>query len=173
MPGVHNSIGGRTPTRHEGLLRSHSLPWRSSVLVLLLMTAFATATAVPHAELSVEELKARVSSANVGDKAKLCAEIAEKQLTASDKLYASDDVDKAQSALGDVVTFSELARDYSIQSHKHEKQIEITIRAMTRKLNDMLHTLGHEEQTPVRDALKRLERVRDDLLVSMFPKGAK
>jgi hypothetical protein len=124
-------------------------------------------------EPTVEELKARVSSANVADKAKICVEIAEKQLTAADKLYAADEMEKAQSSLTDVVAFSELARDYSIQSHKHQKQTEIAIRTMTRKLNELLHVVGREEQGPLRDAIKHLERVRDDLLAAMFPKGAK
>jgi len=44
---------------------------------------------------------------------------------------------------------------------------------MSRKLTDLLHSLGREEQVPVRDAINRLQRVRDDLLFAMFPKGAK
>ncbi len=44
---------------------------------------------------------------------------------------------------------------------------------MTRKLNDLLHVVGREEQDPLKEAIKRLERVRDDLLLAMFPKGAK
>ncbi|HYM76351.1 MAG TPA: hypothetical protein VE377_10280 [Candidatus Dormibacteraeota bacterium] len=138
----------------------------------LLLTA-ATASAIPREEPTVEELKARISDANVADKARICVQIAEKQLAATDKLYASDEVEKAQPALTDVVAYSELARDYSIQSRKHQKQIEISVRTMTRKLNELLHTLGGEDQRPVRDAINRLERVRDDLLMSMFPKGVK
>jgi hypothetical protein len=170
MFGVHNRIIESLALREE-FICPRSFLWICLTTMLLLITVSSTATADPRDEPTVEELKARVSSANVGDKAKLCAQIAEKQLTEADKLYAAYDIDKAQTTLTDVVTFSELARDYSIQSHKHEKQIEISIRAMTRKLNDLVHSLGHEEQTPVRDAIKRLERVRDDLLMSMFPKG--
>jgi len=143
----------------------------SNVFLLAIVLAGSTATA--RTEPTVEELKARVSSANVGEKAKICVEIAEKQLVATDKLYAADDMEKAQASLTDVVAFSELARDYSLQSHKHQKQIEISIRSMTRKLNDLLHVVGHEEQGPVKEAIKHLERVRDDLLLAMFPKGAK
>jgi hypothetical protein len=44
---------------------------------------------------------------------------------------------------------------------------------MTRKLNEILHVLAHDEEPPVRDAVARLQRVRDDLLAAMFPKGAK
>ena len=141
--------------------------------IFLLAIVLAGSVAAARTEPTVEELKARVSSANVGDKAKICVEIAEKQLAATDKLYADDDMEKAQASLTDVVAFSELARDYSIQSHKHQKQIEISIRSMTRKLNDLMHVVGHEEQGPVREAIKHLERVRDDLLLAMFPKGAK
>jgi hypothetical protein len=44
---------------------------------------------------------------------------------------------------------------------------------MARKLTELMHSLGHDDQAPVQDALNRLQRVRDDLLMAMFPKGAK
>lgn len=141
--------------------------------------AFAAALAVSvsqaagSGEPSIEELKARIAAASVGDRPKICLQIAHRQLVEADKHYEADDPEKAQTALADVVVFSELARDYSIQAHKHEKQTEIAVRGMTRKLNDLLHTIAHDEQPPVEDAIKRLERVRDDLLASMFPKGTK
>ena len=139
------------------------------LLILLLAAGWALARTDP----TVDELKARVSSANVAEKAKICLEIAEKQLNETDREYTTDNIDKAQTSLVDVVSYSELARDYSIQSHKHQKQTEIAIRSMTRKLNDLLHVVGREEQGPLKDAISHLERVRDDLLTAMFPKGAK
>jgi hypothetical protein len=124
-------------------------------------------------EPSVEQLKTRLSTANIGDRPKICLQIARQQLAESAKLYAAADTDKAQAALTDVVTYSEQARDYSIESHKRQKQTEIVVRGMTRKLNDLLHTLTNDEQPAVRDAIDRLQHVRDDLLTSMFPKGEK
>jgi len=44
---------------------------------------------------------------------------------------------------------------------------------MTRKLTDLLHVLGRDDQGPVKEAISHLERVRDDLLAAMFPKGSK
>lgn len=160
----------RSAPRQEWL-RLKRLRWVSGLIMLALMVAAAHGS--PRNEPTIDELKARVSSANTGEKAKLCIQIAEKQLAEADRLYAADDVEKAQTALTDVVSYSELSRDYSIQSHKHEKQIEISVRAMSRKLGDIVHTLGHEEQTPVKSAIEHLQRVRDDLLAAMFPKGAK
>jgi len=145
--------------------------WGAVVLAGLL--AAMTARGAFANEPSVEQLKARLSSANVGDRPHLCVQIAQKQLVEADKQYAAADFEKGQAALVDVVAYSELARDYAIQSHKYQKQSEIAVRTMTRKLTELMHSLGHDDQAPVQDALNRLQRVRDDLLMSMFPKGAK
>lgn len=137
----------------------------------------AVALLLPHSitseEVNVDQLKARISSTSISGRPRLCIEIAQKQLEETDKLYASADLDKAQASLTDVVTYSELARDYAIQSHKYEKQSEIAVRGMTRKLNELLHSLGQEEQPPIKDALTRLQHVRDDLLSAMFKRGDK
>jgi hypothetical protein len=124
-------------------------------------------------EPTIEELKARLPSTGIGDRPHLCVEIAQKQLAETDRLYAADQVEQGQSALADAMSYMEQARDYAIQSHKYQKQTEIAARTMTRKLNDLLHTLGHEDQAPVQAAITRLQKVRDDLLKAMFPKGAK
>ena len=124
-------------------------------------------------EPTVEELKARVSSASNGDRPRLCVQIAQRQLAEADKDFTAAEIEKAQAPLVDVVAFSELARDYAIQSHKYEKQTEIAVRGMTRKLTGILHSLSHDDQAPVQDAINRLQRVRDDLLAAMFKKGEK
>ena len=142
-------------------------------LIPLALVAAVTARGAPRSETTVEELKARVASTSIRDRPHLCVQIAEKQLAEADKLYAASEFEKGQAALTDVVAFSEMARDYAIQSHKYQKQTEIATRNMTRKLNDLLHSLSGPDQAPVRDALNRLQRVRDDLLAAMFPKGAK
>jgi hypothetical protein len=141
---------------------------------MLFLAAWAAAGVPAHRdEVTVEELKSRLSSASVPDRPHLCVEIAEKQLTQTDKLYAASDVEKAQASLTEVVEYSEKARDYAIQSHKYQKQAEIAVRGMARKLTELLHSLGTDEQAPVKEAVTRLERVRDDLLSSMFKKAAK
>jgi hypothetical protein len=142
-------------------------------VALLVFVATVTSAAAPSNEPTVEELKARLSSASIGDRPHLCVQIAHRQLLEADKLYAAAEVEKGQAALVDVVAYSELARDYAIQSHKYQKQSEIAVRAMTRKLTELMHSIGHDDQAPVQDAINRLQRVRDDLLKAMFPKGAK
>jgi hypothetical protein len=141
--------------------------------VLIMLGAALGACALPVADPGVEAMKARVSLASIGERPHLCVQIAEHQLAEADKFYSASDVDQAQTKLTDVVAYSELARDYSIQSHKYQKQTEIAVRVMTRKLTEVMHALAHDDQAPVQDAINRLQRVRDDLLAAMFKKGTK
>ena len=141
----------------------------AAIFVLLVFSASAT----PTQSATVEELKARLTSARAGDRIQLCIEIAEQQLEAADKFYLTDETEKARTALDDVASFAEQARDSSIQFHKRQKQTEIAVRKMVRKLFDIRRAVNHEEQAPVQAAIDRLQRVRDDLLAAMFPKERK
>lgn len=141
--------------------------------MLIAALATITAEALPSKDVPVEQLKAKLESTSLGDRPHLCVQIAEKQLAEADKEYAASEFEKGQAALTDVVAYSELARDYAIQTRKYQKQSEIAVRTMTRKLTELMHSLGHDDQVPVQDAINRLQRVRDDLLMAMFPKGAK
>ena len=140
---------------------------------LLVAVVIAPSALTGADEPTVDELKGRVANAAVADRPRVCVRISERQLDAADGFYSAGDNDKAQAALTDVIAFSELARDYAIQSRKHEKQAEIAIRKMVRKLADMKHTVAREEQEQVQRAIDRLQRVRDDLLAAMFPNGGK
>jgi len=148
-------------------------PRRLSILWFALAQLALVATVVAGPAPTIEELKARLMTASIGARPRLCVEIAERQLEQTDKLYTSDEFEKAQTSLQEVTAFSEMARDYAIQSHKRQKQTEIAVRAMTRRLADMLHNLPHDDQRPVKESINRLQRVCDDLLAAMFPKGAK
>ena len=141
----------------------------AALFVLFVFSASATSTQ----SATVEELKARLTSARAGDRIQLCIQIAELQLEAADKFYLTDETEKARTALDDVASFAERARDSSIQFHKRQKQTEIAVRKMVRKLFDIRSAVNHEEQVPVQAAIDRLQRVRDDLLAAMFPKEKK
>lgn len=143
--------------------------WRRAALLLAVLGA-AGANALARTEPTVPELKARISSTSIKDRPHLCIDIAQKQLDATDKFYASSDFENAQTSLTDVVAYSELARDYAIQGRHYQKQAEIALREMTRRLNTILHSLGQADQGPVKSALGKLQKAQDDLLSSMFRK---
>jgi hypothetical protein len=151
----------------------HLRVWRAAALGLVLAMLAAPSTVTGGEQPTIEELKERVANAAISDRPVLCIHISERQLDAANRFYTAGDSEQAEAALADVVAFSEKARDYAIQSHKHEKQSEIAIRRMARKLADIKHTVSHEDQEQVQSTVDRLQRIRDDLLAAMFPKGIK
>ncbi|MGB2603027.1 MAG: hypothetical protein WBC78_05505 [Candidatus Sulfotelmatobacter sp.] len=154
-------------------MESFRIRWIAAAGLLFAMVVAPCTTLIGRDEPTIEELKARVANTSNSDRPPLCIRISERQLEEADKLYAAGDIEKWKAALVDVVAFAELARDYSIQSHKHEKQCEIATRKEARKLADLKHTVSHDDQEQVQNTVDRLEKVRDDLLLAMFPKGGK
>jgi hypothetical protein len=144
--------------------------WRGIALAVLSATVVCSAAFA--ADPSVDQLKARVSSTSMRDRPHLCVQIAEIRMAEADKLFTADDVSQAQSALTDVVEYSQMARDYAIKSRKYQKQTEIAVRGITRRLGDLVHSMPHDYQAPLRDAITKLQHVRDDLLTAMFPGGS-
>jgi hypothetical protein len=142
----------------------------AAIAIATLLAPFAL-TALPST--TIEELKERVANASIPQRPPLCIEISERRLDEADRLYVAGDAERAQTALVDVTAFAELARDYAIQAHKHEKQSEIAIRKMARKLANLKHSVGHEDQQQIQDVIDHLQKIRDDLLAAMFPNGVK
>ena len=124
-------------------------------------------------ESTIEQLKDRVANAEGSERTSLCLRISERQLEAASKSFQGGDDAEAEAALADVVAFSSLARDYAIQSHRREKESEIAVRKMIRRLDSLKHAVAHEDQKSILESIQHLEQVRDDLLAAMFPKVKK
>jgi hypothetical protein len=144
---------------------------RSLALCTLLLAVVAASVAAR--DESVDELKARLTSALPQDRPALCIEIAELQLRNADKLYRDSDVEPGRAAVDDIVSYSEQARDSAIATKKRIKNVEIAVRKMAVRLRDIKRTLSIEEQPAVDKAVQRLEEVRTSLLKHMFSKEKK
>jgi len=140
--------------------------------IWMLFVAIASASSVAK-DVTVDELKSRLASARPEDRPGLCIQIAQQQLRIADQLYVEGKTVEARAAVGDVVTYSDQARDAAMQTRKHLKNVEIAARKMVEKLRDIKRTLAFEDQPPVDQAIRRLEEIRTALLDQMFPKGKK
>src|SRR5215510_679281 len=145
---------------------------RTRTLILTLMVAVAVGWAVPD-KSSVDDLKARLANARPEDRPNLCLQIAERQVAEADKLYTDGKVEEGQAAVQDVVTYSQQAGEAVRQTGRRVKNTEIALRKMARRLTDIKHTLPHDDQPPVQSAIDTLEKIRTDLLNSMFGKKEK
>ncbi len=137
-------------------------------ILLLALTAAAFAK-----DQNIDELKARLDNAPPEERPGICVHIAQEQLHAADKAYNEGNVEQARKSLADIVAYSEKARDAAIVSRKHLKNVEIAVRKIAEKLNDIKRTLNYEDQPPVAETVKHLEDIRTTLLSEMFKKEKK
>jgi len=73
----------------------------------------------------------------------------------------------------DVVSYSQQAGEAVRQTGRRLKNTEIALRKMARRLTDIKHGLPSDDQPPVQAAIDTLEKIRTDLLNSMFGKKEK
>ena len=142
---------------------------RASIILISLFTMIPPAFALP--EQSLEQLKAKAASARPEDRVSIALEIAERQMKSTEQAYKDDKSTDAQNALHDVVDYAGQARDAAVSTNKKAKNAEIAVRKMSEKLRDLKHTLDFEDQGRVQAAIDSLEKIRTDLLASMFSKG--
>jgi hypothetical protein len=140
-----------------------------SLAMWMLLLAFAAGPAAARDE-TLDELKSRVQNAPTQDRPRLCIRIAELQLRNADKLYKAGDVEHARAAVDEIITYSEQGRDSAVETNKHLKHVEITVRKIAERLRDIKRILAIEDQPPVDQAVQRLEEVRTSLLQRMFSK---
>jgi hypothetical protein len=143
-----------------------------SLALCMLLLAIVTSPVAARDE-SVDELKARTQNALPQDRPGLCVQVAELQLRNADKFYKNGDVELGRAAVGDIVAYSEQARDSATATKRHIKNVEIAVRKMAQRLRDVKRTLAYEDQAGVEQAIQRLEEIRTTLLKQMFSKEKK
>jgi hypothetical protein len=138
------------------------------VLALIVVSAWPALAAKPE---TLEQLKAKLETANPQQRVDLCLEIADRLLDNADQLYTAGKPDEGRAAVAELLSYTQKAADAATQSGKKLKPVEIAVRKMAHRLRDIKRTLNFEDQTPVQEAVDQLEHIRTDLLGKMFGLG--
>lgn len=147
---------------------------RVTPLTLLALTSLAAFAHPPaRSDESLKQLIARAESAPPRDLPGLYLQIARQQAESADKFYMDGNAEAGNAALNDVVTYSGKASEAATRTGKKLKDTEIALRKMAEKFRDVKHNLPFDDQTPVQQAIDRLETMRTDLLSAMFGKKGK
>jgi rubrerythrin len=139
-------------------------------VTILVLMALSCLSVLARTEESLEQLIARAESAPPGDRPRLYIQIARQQAESADKLYQAGNSEAGNTALSNVVTYSEKASDAASRSGKKLKDTEIALRKMAEKFRDVKHNVPFDDQAPIQQAIDRLEKMRTDLLSAMFGK---
>ena len=122
---------------------------------------------------TLAELKARAAGMPPEECIKICAAVARRALEESKEQFAKGSVEEAKDLLRDVQTYADKAADATIQTRKHEKQLEIDLRDLMHRVEALKRSLSFEDQPAAEAAREHLEKLRTRLLESMFSKGRK
>lgn len=118
------------------------------------------------------ELKARADSAQGSERVVLSLEYAHRELEQANVLYTDGDVEKAEAAIQEVVTYSRTATETATTTNKRLKQTEIELRKIQHRMRDIGASLNIDDRPPVEKAVQELEQLRSNLLVKMFGEKA-
>ncbi len=134
---------------------------RTAALVLLF-------TAMPA--FAQQDLKSRADTASGADKAKFAVEYAEQSAKAADKAFQEGKDAEGYAGLKEIVKYAKVASEASIQTGKHEKATEITLRKIAYQLAQVKNALPVDEQPQVQQTIDEVDKARSSLLEAMFDK---
>ena len=140
---------------------------RKLLLPVALLNLLLGVAAAARDDEPVEKLIERANSA--GDhKAELFAKVARREVEIANDEFVKGDVQQAYAAVKAVSEYSDKALQAAHQYRKKLKETELTLRATSRRLNDVEQTLAFEDRPLVRQVVEHVEDIRTDLLHLMF-----
>jgi len=134
---------------------------------ILLCLSLLSSLALAGAE-TLPELKARADAAHGSERAALSIEYAHKELEEANNLYTQGDVEKAEAAIREVLTYSSQAAAAASSSGKRLKQTEIELRKIQHRMHDIGASLNIDDRPPVEKGVQEIEQLRANLLARMF-----
>lgn len=140
---------------------------RRLLLPIILLATFVTLFAATE---SLEQLKARVTSAKAQDQPKIYVKIAELELDNLNAAFNGGDTQKGQTSLQDLTSACLSAAQTSVSTRKHMKQTEIALRKVADRLDQIRKGVEFDDRPPLEAANDRIEQARTELLNAMFKK---
>src|SRR3954471_14854822 len=139
---------------------------RTIQLGILLLFAAALA---PAWDQSLDTLK---EQARREDHPRLYAEVVRRQVDVANGFYTSGEIEKAQSAVAEIVSFTAKVLESAppIKDPRKLKDTELTLSKASHRLEEVRRSLSLEDQPPVQDAVQSIEKARRELLSMMFDK---
>jgi 3-dehydroquinate dehydratase len=135
--------------------------------LLLLLATGALFAAAPD-KPSLQTLRARADGAQGQDCAEVCLDAAQALVEDSNQQFTDGKPDLGHQEMKDAVDYAVKATRGSIQSNKRQKKTEIGLRKLSRRMTDIRQTLAIDDRPPVDELIKIVEKMRTDLLMSMF-----
>ncbi|HWR36280.1 MAG TPA: hypothetical protein VN622_10465 [Clostridia bacterium] len=138
------------------------------VLLIIVLTILSANGSAANREQSLAEVRARADAARGEDCAKVCPDAARAMTEESNSLFNQGEVENGHAAMRDAVAYARKAAQASIESRKKQKQTEIALRKLAKRMTDIKETLSVDDRASVQEAIDQVEALRSELLAAMF-----
>jgi hypothetical protein len=160
MAGVSPADSNRSGDEEEAKVKA---TWLMIAMCCLLLSSNALAQ-----NSTVDKTRERAEKAKPSDCAKVCFEAAKQLIEASNQLYEGGDAVGGLKLMNDAVAYAKRGTEASIESRKNEKNAEISLRKMAKRMHEIGQSLALEDRAPVFANEKALDDMRDQMLAALF-----
>jgi len=134
-------------------------------LLLLVVLLFSLPSS---ARESLSELRKRADAAHGSACAKPCLAAAHALVQEASSRFKQGDTGNALAAMKDAMNYAQRGAGESMASKKHRKEAEISLRKLARRLTDLMRVLEVDQRPPLEADIAALEKLRSQLLSSIF-----
>jgi hypothetical protein len=127
-----------------------------------------TAPELQAHKAEAERLRTAADAINGERCTELCLDAAKQLAELSNDYFTVGNVQEGHAAMRDSGRLAQKAGDSSVTSKKRRKQTEIGLRKLEKRIADIAQTLNFEDRPAVQDIVKHIDKVRSDILMSMF-----
>jgi hypothetical protein len=127
-----------------------------------------TAPDLESHKADANKLKAAADATDGERCTEVCLDAARKLAELSNDYFTLGNVQEGHAAMKDSGRLAEKAGGSSVTSKKRRKQTEIGLRKLEKRISDIAQTLNFEDRPAVQDIVKHIDKVRSDILMSMF-----
>ncbi len=141
--------------------------------LLLLLLFSGTASLLRAGELSLEDLRKRAEAAKPEEKPNLYTELARRESELAYTMINNGNAGEGMAYLEESVNDAIKAGDASVLVRKRQKETEIAVRKMISRMKDLRSVVSFDDGQVIVQGMNRLEKLRTDLLGSLFTKEKK
>jgi hypothetical protein len=116
---------------------------------------------------ALNALQQRADEAHGVDCARLSMQVARRSLEDAHHFF-SNNSQTAHNSIDVALRYATRAVDCALESHKHQKTIEIELRGLIRRTREVARTVDTEDRSHVTHIADDMEKQRDRLLQSIF-----
>ena len=112
--------------------------------------------------------RAKADRGSKQDCTRSCFEASSEIVEAANGQFSQGNVELGQKWMKDAIEYARKGTQAAIDTRKHQKEAEITLRKLSKRIHDIGDSLALDDRPPVYEESKAIDTLRDEMLTAMF-----